>query len=129
VKAVVSGLAAIHLAVTLWHSNAHEELAIGLPLWKLVYAYAVIVIAPALGGIAVWTRFSRAGLWLFSVAMVGSLLFSTYHHYILVSPDNIAHLPEGSDAAHVRFVVSAGWSALLELAGALAGAYFCGRRA
>jgi hypothetical protein len=128
VKLWVSALAAIHLAVTVWHAGAHEELGIGLPPLELAYVYAVIVIAPPLAGIGVWTRLARPALGLFTVAMVGSLLFATYHHYILVSPDNIAHLPEGSDAAHARFVASAGVSAGVELAGALVGAFFLARR-
>jgi hypothetical protein len=128
-KPLIAALAAIHLAITLWHSGAHSELGIGLPPWKLAYAYAVIVIAPPVGAALLWTRFARLGLWLFTAAMVGSLVFATYHHYILVSPDNIAHLPEGTDEAHMRFVVSAGWSALLELASALVGAFCLGRRA
>ncbi len=126
-RVIIAALAALHLAVTLWHSGAHTELGIGLPAWKLAYAYAVIVIAPPVAAALLWTRFATTGLWLFTLAMVGSLVFATYHHYILVSPDNIAHLPEGTPEARVRFVVSAGWSALLELAGALAGAYALGR--
>jgi len=126
---IVAALAAVHLVVTLWHSGAHSELAIGLPPLKLAYAYAVIVIAPPVAAVLLWTRFSGAGLWIFALAMLGSLLFATYHHYILVSPDNIAHLPEGTAEAHARFVSSAGLSALLELSGALVGAYLLGRRA
>ena len=126
-KPVIAALAAMHLAVTLWHSGAHSELAIGLPPLKLFYAYAVIVIAPPVGAALLYTRFARPGLWLFTAAMLGSLLFATYHHYILVSPDNIAHLPEGTDAAHARFIESAGLSALLELGSALYGAFALGR--
>ena len=126
-KVAIAVLAAVHLAVTLWHSGAHSELAIGLPPLKLAYAYAVIVIAPPLAAALLWTRFARLGLWIFLLAMVGSLLFATYHHYILVSPDNIAHLPEGTPEAHARFVNSAGLSALLELAGALYAAFALGR--
>ena len=126
-KAVVAALAAVHLLVTLWHSGAHTELAIGLPPLKLAYAYAVIVIAPPVGAALLYSRFARLGLWLFFLSMLGSLLFATYHHYILVSPDNIAHLPEGTEAAHARFVESAGISALLELASALYAAFALGR--
>jgi hypothetical protein len=129
VKLWVSALAGVHLAVTIWHGGAHDQLGIGLPPLKLAYVVAVIVIAPPLAGIGVWTRFAQPALWLFTAAMLGSLLFATYHHYILVSPDNIAHLPEGSEAAHAGFVASAGVSALLELAGAISGAFFLGRRA
>jgi hypothetical protein len=126
-KLAIAVLAAVHLAVTLWHSSAHSELAIGLPPLKLAYAYVVIVFAPPLAAALLWTRFARLGLWLFLLAMVGSLLFATYHHYILVSPDNIAHLPEGTPEAHARFVSSAGWSALLELGSALYAAFALGR--
>ena len=123
----MAALAAVHLAVTLWHSGAHSELAIGLPPLKLAYAYAVIVIAPPVAAVLLWTRLATAGLWVFTLAMLGSLLFATYHHYILISPDNIAHLPEGTPAAHASFVSSAGISALLELGSALIGAFLLGR--
>ncbi len=126
-RLVVAALAAVHLAVTLWHSGAHTELAIGLPPLKLAYAYGVIVIAPPVAALLLWTRFATVGLWAFTLAMLGSLLFATYHHYILVSPDNIAHLPEGAAEAHARFISSAGISALLELASVLVGAFLLGR--
>jgi len=128
-KLAVTALAALHLLVTLWHAQAHGELGIGLPPWKLAYVYAVIVIAPPLAAALIWTRFARAGLWIFTLAMVGSLLFASYHHYILVSPDNVAHLPEGSAEARARFVDSAALSALLELGAALCGAFALGRAA
>ncbi len=126
-RLLVAALAAIHLLVTLWHSGAHTELAIGLPPVKLAYAYAVIVIAPPVAALLLWTRFASHGLWIFTLAMLGSLLFATYHHYILVSPDNVAHLPEGAPEAQARFIHSAGISALLELAGAVLGAWLLGR--
>ena len=127
-RLVVAALAGLHLVVTLWHSGAHSELAIGLPPLKLAYAYAVIVIAPPVAAVLLWTRWARFGLWLFTLAMLGSLLFATYHHYILVSPDNIAHLPEGTEEAHARFIESAGLSALLELASGLVGTFLLGRQ-
>lgn len=126
-KVAIAVLAAVHLLVTLWHSAAHSELEIGLPPLKLAYAYAVIVIAPPLAAVLLWTPFARLGLWIFFLAMLGSLLFATYHHYILVSPDNIAHLPQGTPDAHARFVDSAGLSALLELGSALYAAFALGR--
>ena len=64
-------------AITLWHSGAHSELAIGLPPLKLAYAYAVIVIAPPLAAVLLWSRWSTPALWLFTAAMVGSLVFAT----------------------------------------------------
>ena len=126
-RLAIAALAAVHLLVTLWHAGAHSELQIGLPPLKLAYVYVVIVIAPPVAAALLWTRFARLGLWVFFLSMVGSLLFAIYHHYILVSPDNIAHLPEGADEAHARFVNSAGLSALLELGSALYAAFALGR--
>ena len=128
-KLALTALAAMHLLVTLWHSGAHAELHVDLPPLKLAYAWAVIVIAPPLAALLLWTRFAGAGAWLFTLAMIGAFLFAAYHHYVLVSPDNIAHLPEGSDAAHARFVDSAAVSALLELGAAVYGAFVLGRGA
>jgi hypothetical protein len=59
--------------------------------------------------------------------MLGSFLFGAYHHYLLVSPDNIGHLPAGSPEAHSQFITSAAVIALIELAAALYGAYCLGR--
>jgi len=67
------------------------------------------------------TRFATVGLWR-SLCRCWDRCVRTYHHYILVSPDNVAHLPEGAAEAHARFISSAGISALLELASALVGA-------
>jgi hypothetical protein len=38
---------------------------------------------------------------------------------VLVSPDNISHLPPGSPESHSHFITSAGIIALVELASAL----------
>jgi hypothetical protein len=58
--------------------------------------------------------------------MLGALLFGVYHHYVLVSPDNIGHLPSGDPGSHAQFIASAVAIALLELASALYGAFCLG---
>lgn len=42
-----------------------------------------------------FTRYARAGLWLLFVSMLGSLIFGIVYHYIVISPDHVAHLPVG----------------------------------
>jgi hypothetical protein len=121
-------LVAIHLAVAVWHGNAHAELAIALPPEKNAFVIMVILIAPLVAAALVWTRYVLVGLWLFFLSMLGALLFGAYHHYILVSPDNIGHLPHGGADAHSTFIASAGALALLELASALYGAFCLGSR-
>jgi hypothetical protein len=124
----IAVLAAIHLAVTLWHGNAHTELAIALPPEKSAFVLVVILIAPLVAASLVWTRHVLVGLWMFFLSMFGALLFGAYHHYILVSPDNIGHLPHGSADTHSTFINSAAVLALLELASALYGAFCLGSR-
>jgi hypothetical protein len=127
-RIVITGLVAIHLAASLWHGGVHDQLAIGLPPEKTVFVYVVILIAPILAAGLAWTRYVFVGLWMLFLSMLGALLFGAYHHYVLVSPDNIGHLPAGSPEVHSQFITSAAVIALLELAAALYAAYCLGSR-
>jgi hypothetical protein len=118
-RVVISGLVAIHLAASVWHGSAHTQLAITLTPEKNLFVYVVILMAPLAAAGLVWTRYSSIGVWVFFLSMLGALIFGVYHHYVVVSPDNIGHLPAGSQASHSRFIASAAVIALLELASAL----------
>jgi hypothetical protein len=126
-ETLISALAAVHLLLVAWHASAHTSLAVRLPPEKLAFVYVVIVLAPIVGALLVWTRYLRGAIWLFFVAMLGALVFGAYHHYVLVSPDNVHHLPNGSAAAHTAFISSAAGLAVLELTSALYGAYCLGK--
>ena len=125
-RTLITGLVAIHLAATVWHGSAHAQLAIGLPPAKNAFVYVVILAAPIAALGLLWTRYFATGLWVFFLSMLGAFLFGGYHHYVLVSPDNIHHLPDGSAESHSRFIASASVIAVLELASALAGAFCLG---
>ena len=122
-RLIISGLVAVHLAASLWHGSAHTRLAIDLPPEKTLFVFVVILIAPIVAALLVWTRYISIGLWVLFLSMLGSLFFGVYHHYLLMSPDHIRHLPAGSPEAHSQFITSAGMIALLELASALYAAY------
>lgn len=123
---VITALVVSHLAASVWHGNAHTSLAIDLPVAKTLFVYVVILIAPIVAALLVWTRYISIGLWMLLVAMLGSFLFGAYHHFLLVSPDNIGHLPAGPPAMHSQFITSAVAIALIELTSALYGAYCLG---
>lgn len=125
-KIVITGLVAIHLVASLWHGSAHTQLAIGLPPAKTLFVYIVIIIAPIVAAVLVWTRYITIGLLVFFLSMLGALLFGAYHHYVLVSPDNISHLPAGSPESHSQFITSADVIALIELASVLYGSFCLG---
>ena len=125
-KTVITGLVAIHFAVAAWHGGAHSQLAIALPPEKNAFVYIVILIAPIVAASLSWTRYVLLGIWTFFLSMLGAFLFGAYHHFVLVSPDNIGHLPTGTPEAHSTFIASASVIALLELASALYGAFCLG---
>jgi NADPH:quinone reductase-like Zn-dependent oxidoreductase len=126
-RVVITGLVILHLGASVWHGGAHTQLAITLPPEKNIFVYVVILIAPIVAAALVWTRYLSIGLWVFFLSMLGSFLFGAYHHYVVVSPDNIGHLP-GSSESHSQFITSAAVIALLELASALYGAFCLGSR-
>ena len=123
-RVALAVLVAFHLAVVVRHGGAHTALAIALPPEKTAFVVIVILIAPPVAAILMWTRYARAGVWMIFLSMLGALLFGVYHHYILVSPDNVGHLPTGSAAAQSAFVSSAAVLAWLELVSALCGAFY-----
>lgn len=125
-KIVITALVVFHLVASLWHGSAHAQLAIALPPEKTIFVYVVILIAPIVAAVLLWTRYVSIGLWVFFLSMLGALLFGAYHHYVLVSSDNIGHLPIGSPESHSQFITSAAVIALLELTSALYGAFCMG---
>jgi hypothetical protein len=125
-KIVITGLVLVHFVASFWHGNAHTQLAIYLPPEKTLFIYAVILIAPIVAAALAWTRYRSIGLFVFFFSMLCALLFGVYHHFVLVSPDNIGHLPGGSPESHSQFVSSACTIALLELASSLYGAFCLG---
>src|SRR4030095_13254501 len=118
-KIVITGLVIVHLAASLWHGSAHTHLGIELSTEQTLFIYIVIIIAPVVAAILVWTRYESMGLWLFFLSMLGNFLFGAYYHYMLVSSDNISHLPLGTLESHSHFIISASVIALVELASAL----------
>jgi sec-independent protein translocase protein TatC len=121
-RVAVSTLAAVHLAATIWHGSAHSVLAVTLPPAKNLFVLVVIVILPVLAAALAWTRWIKPAVWLFALSMLAALAFGVYHHYLVVSPDHVAHLPAGSPAAQSRFIWSAGTIAVLEALATLYGA-------
>lgn len=92
-----SGIAVVlaHFVIVLLHGSAHTQLKIELAVWQTAFVLIVIIIAPLLAGILIWTRFSRFGFALLAVAMGCALVFGAYFHFLAISPDHVSHLPPG----------------------------------
>lgn len=82
-----------HLVVVVLHGQAHTRLGVGLSNWQQAYVLTVIVVAPLVALVLSLTRYSRSGLWLLFASMLGSLIFGACYHYLIISPDHVAHLP------------------------------------
>ena len=127
IKILITAIVLIHLVGNLWHGAAHTSLEIYLPGIKTAFVIVVILIGPILGAALTWTSYSLLGSWTVGLAMVGSVVFSVYHHFILISPDNVEHLPPGTAHAHAHFSNSAEFIALVALAAALLAFYAAGK--
>ena len=114
-----------HFAVVIFHGSAHTQLNVGLASWQTTFVLIVIVIAPLLAAILIWTRFSRFGFVLLSLAMGGALVFGVYFHYLAVSPDHVSHLPAGD--AQGTFRLTALLLAITEAIGLVIGLLYSRR--
>ena len=84
-----------HLAVGVIHTLAHEGLGVGLTRFQEVFVNGVYVGLPVLAAVLVWTRLARLGVVLLLASITASLVFGVWYHFVFVSPDHVAHLPEG----------------------------------
>ena len=127
-KVVISVFVLVHLLGNLWHGDAHTILEISLPTYKTAFVVVVILLSPVIGAVLSWTKYSILGCWIVGLSMVGSVVFSVYHHYVMISIDNVEHLPPGTPEAHAHFSNSAAFIALAALAAALFSFYSAGRQ-
>ena len=126
--AVVTLLVAVHHAIAYIHSGAHTDLAIVMSVLQNAFIYFVILLVPLAGTVLMWMSRSKMGLWAVIIGMVGALIFGVIHHYMLVSPDHIVHLPAATPTVHDTFIWTAGAMAMLEGVCAMVAAYYLGRR-
>ena len=80
-----------HLVVSVFHGTAHDRAHVPLSLWMNVFVYVVILAGPLVGLALTWWN-ARAGSWVVALAMAGSLVFGVVNHFLLSSPDHIAHV-------------------------------------
>jgi len=97
------------------HGMAHEQAEVGLAPWQWAFVYSVIVAAPIVAVVLYWTRWIRQGALLLGVSMLAGMLFGIYYHFIAITPDNVAHLPEGT-SGHGFFISTAILLVPIELA-------------
>ena len=81
----------LHLAISIVHGTAHANARVPLSTAANVFVFAVILAGPLVGLVLMWPA-ERFGLWLIALTMAGALLFGIVNHFVLSSPDHVAHV-------------------------------------
>ena len=84
-------LVTAHLVISVLHGVAHEQARVPLTLEASLFVYMVILAGP-LFGFAMTFVAPRAGAWIVAATMAGSFVFGLVNHFVLDSPDHVAHV-------------------------------------
>jgi hypothetical protein len=102
-----------HLLISFVHGAAHAQAHVPLSRAANLFVYIVILAGPLVGLALTWPA-ERIGSWLIAVTMAGSLVFGLVNHFVLSSPDHVAHV---DPQWRVLFATTAVLLAVTELAG------------
>jgi hypothetical protein len=80
-----------HLIVTIGHGAAHTGADIPLSRAASLFVFIVIVAGPLAGLALTWPAL-RIGSWVIAITMAGSLVFGFVNHFVIASPDHVAHV-------------------------------------
>ena len=116
-KTAIAGTLVVlaHTVALVFHSLAHIRLEILMGPLGNAFIYVVIVAAPPVSLVLLWTRWQRAGVWLLLASMFGALAFGAYNHFMVDSPDHVMNVPGGNWGT--IFTASAIALAVIEAAG------------
>jgi len=81
----------LHLVVSVVHGTAHANARVPLSAAANVFVFAVILAGPLIGLALTWPA-RRIGTWLIALTMAGALVFGVVNHFVVASPDHIAHV-------------------------------------
>jgi hypothetical protein len=80
-----------HLVISIIHGIAHAKAQVPLSPAANVFVFAVIVAGPLIGLALTWPT-PKVGNWLIAFSMAAALVFGVVNHFVLSSPDHIAHI-------------------------------------
>jgi hypothetical protein len=80
-----------HLAVSIVHGTAHANAHVPLSTAANLFVFIVILAGPVVGLALTW-RSERIGSWTIAITMAASLVFGLVNHFVLSSPDHVAHV-------------------------------------
>jgi hypothetical protein len=120
VRAWLMATVLAHLVISMVHGVAHTQAQVPLSLAANLFVYIVILAGPLIGLALTW-RAPRLGAWVIALTMAGSLVFGIVNHFIVTSPDHVAHV---DPQWRPLFATTAVLLALTEALGAVLAAKF-----
>ena len=80
-----------HLVISIVHGQAHAGAHVPLSRAANLFVFIVILAGPLVGLALTWPA-ERIGIWTIAITMAGSLVFGVVNHFVLPSPDHVAHV-------------------------------------
>ena len=80
-----------HLAVSIVHGSAHTGAHVPMSPAANLFVFSVILAGPLVGLALTWPA-ERLGSWLIAATMAASFVFGFVNHFVLPSPDHVAHV-------------------------------------
>ncbi len=119
VAAVLTATVVVHAVVVLLHARAHQTLTINMSGLQNAFIGLVIIAAPIVAAVLVWTSYRRIGALILVASMFGALVFGGYHHFLEPGIDNISAVPTHGSGGLFR--LTALLLAIIEAWGSVAG--------
>jgi hypothetical protein len=82
-----------HLVISFVHGAAHAGADVPLSPAANLFVYIVILAGPIVGLALTWLGW-RIGNWVIPITMAASLVFGVVNHFLLASPDHVAHVAQ-----------------------------------
>lgn len=80
-----------HLIISVVHGMAHTQAHVPLSRAANLFVFVVILAGPLVGLALTWPT-ARFGSWVIAGAMAASLVFGLVNHFVVASPDHVAHV-------------------------------------
>jgi hypothetical protein len=89
---LLTAIVLLHLGVTVLHGWAHAGAVVPVSTVSSIFIFSVIVAAPLIGIGILWFLSISGGAWLVGLSLTAALLFGVVNHFVLDSPDHVAHI-------------------------------------
>jgi predicted outer membrane lipoprotein len=89
---LLTAIVLLHLGVSVLHGWAHAGAVVPVSPTSNFFILTVIIAAPLVGIGILWFFSISGGAWLVGLSLTAALLFGVVNHFVLDSPDHVAHI-------------------------------------